>query len=148
MLLMSGIEVDDQSLMLIGEVEDTGTGMSEEKVELLFDSPTEAHTRTKGLGLSLTKRLLEHMEGSITVNSQLDIGSRFIFSFMAGTTEQAEEQLLDTLPFEGKHVLLVIDKAKSRDVLEVTLRKWGHGDPLRGIGPGSLYVSQQSGKSM
>ena len=126
MLLMSGIEIDDQSLMLLGEVEDSGTGLSDESLARLFNSPKPSvgASQSTRLGLPLTKRLLEHMGGSITVNSQVDIGSRFLFSFKAGTAEQDHSNLDDTQHFRDKSVLLVIDNAKSRDVLEATLKKW------------------------
>jgi signal transduction histidine kinase len=69
---------------LVIKVSDTGVGMSQETVNKLFNN--EAHISTKGtnfekgtgLGLRLVKELINNNNGSIVVQSQLNIGSNFI----------------------------------------------------------------------
>jgi signal transduction histidine kinase len=65
------------------EVSDTGPGISEENKDLVFtpfrrvdDSMTREHTGV-GLGLSIVKQLVELMDGSITLESELGHGSTF-----------------------------------------------------------------------
>ncbi|WP_234125047.1 ATP-binding protein [Clostridium hydrogenum] len=67
-------------------VEDTGEGMPEDKVSKIWEafeqidtSITRKHGGT-GLGLYITKKLIELNGGKITVESELGIGSRFIFT--------------------------------------------------------------------
>ncbi|MCF8296192.1 MAG: response regulator [Saprospiraceae bacterium] len=72
---------------IIIQVEDTGIGMSEEDIEKLFkDFIRIKNEKTKnitgsGLGLSIVKKLVESNHGEITVESKVDVGSRFIVKF-------------------------------------------------------------------
>ena len=65
------------------EVEDTGPGMSESFQESMFEAfrqESEGPRRThkgSGLGLSITKELVELLHGDITVESELGVGTRF-----------------------------------------------------------------------
>ncbi len=66
--------------------EDTGIGIPEDKIPILFDKFTKASRRgtanesTTGLGLSIVKRLVELHHGSISVVSTLDHGTKFTVS--------------------------------------------------------------------
>ena len=73
-------------------VEDTGTGISEEQKERIF-KPFErlGNAATQdgfGLGLSIVKQLVELMEGSISVESEKDKGSRFAVVLPLPKTEE------------------------------------------------------------
>ncbi len=65
-------------------VKDTGKGMSPEFVEHVFDSFSRERTSTvsgiqgTGLGMSITKSIVDLMNGDITVHSELGVGSEFI----------------------------------------------------------------------
>ncbi|MCF8228294.1 MAG: response regulator [Bacteroidales bacterium] len=70
-------------LLLEFSVRDTGIGIPEEKLTSIFDTFSQAHISTikkykgTGLGLTITKKLLEHLNGSIHVDSKVDEGSVF-----------------------------------------------------------------------
>lgn len=71
----------DQTVVF--EVEDSGFGIAPENHELIFrefaqvDGQVEARTRGSGLGLPLSRRLAELLGGTLTVTSQLGVGSKF-----------------------------------------------------------------------
>ena len=73
-----------ENVMLVFRIRDTGQGMTDEQVAVLFDEYTrfnaEANRKTvgTGLGMSITKHLIDIMKGEITVQSVLGEGSEFI----------------------------------------------------------------------
>ena len=76
-----------EEVLIRFEVGDTGIGMSEENLELIFDrftqldvSSTRAHGGA-GLGLAITKRLVELLGGKIWAKSTLGKGTSFFFTF-------------------------------------------------------------------
>ena len=74
---------NDGKVILVVTVSDTGQGMSKEQVEKLFDEYSrfnlEANSATEGtgLGMNITRNLIELMKGSITVDSEPGVGSTF-----------------------------------------------------------------------
>ncbi len=84
-------------------VKDTGIGIPENKMDLLFDrfSQIEADRSRKyqgtGLGLAISKRLIESMGGRIWVQSKEGVGTTFYFTLPAQTASKAEvEKLLNS----------------------------------------------------
>ncbi|MCL2230854.1 MAG: transporter substrate-binding domain-containing protein [Treponema sp.] len=75
---------DKEGTTLILSVSDTGSGMSKEQLENLFIEYTRFNVKKNfsiegtGLGLTITKRLVDLMDGSISVESEIDKGTRFI----------------------------------------------------------------------
>jgi len=78
--------VEDASIMLVLQVRDTGQGMSAEQVKNIFDEYSHFNLEANrmkestGLGMSITKRLVDMMNGSILVESQLGKGTTFTVS--------------------------------------------------------------------
>ena len=76
-------ERDKNNIWLISDVTDTGIGIRQEDIPLLFndysqmDSKANRRTEGTGLGLPITKRLAEMMDGMITVKSEYGKGSVF-----------------------------------------------------------------------
>ena len=72
-----------QGDIAILEVEDTGIGIPQDEQEKLFDrlyrasSATERHIQGLGLGLTITKAIVEAHEGTISVTSEVDVGTKF-----------------------------------------------------------------------
>jgi len=80
----SSIEKSNDQEWLIFHIGDTGLGIDEDKLELIFQSFQQIDTSLSrsfegtGLGLTIVKRFTEMMSGSIEVESQLGVGSTFI----------------------------------------------------------------------
>ena len=83
-------------------VTDTGIGISEEQKSRLFDLFEQAESNTTrkfggtGLGLPISKSIIEMMDGEIRVESEIGKGSSFIFTIKLQIGENEQNQPLDT----------------------------------------------------
>jgi two-component system, sensor histidine kinase and response regulator len=115
-------------------VSDTGVGIVPEKLEHIFDSFSQADTSTTreyggtGLGLTISRRLIEMMDGKIWVESEFGVGSRFHFTVRLGTAQRREavvESPLAPAILRGVKVLIVDDNRTNRRILEGLVKRWG-----------------------
>ncbi|MBI5095404.1 MAG: response regulator [Candidatus Hydrogenedentes bacterium] len=122
----------EDNVLLRFSVRDTGIGIPEDKIGLLFDkfSQVDASTTRKyggtGLGLAISKQLAELMGGEVGVESEEGKGSEFWFT--ARLAKQAEGASSDSrLPADlrGVRVLIVDDNDASREILTTRLASWG-----------------------
>jgi len=109
------------------EVSDTGIGLEEQHLNKIFDSFTQADlTTTKeyggtGLGLSITKQLVELMNGKIWAQSELGVGSKFIFEIEI----QKYDKKIPFTMFNGKKVLIVDDSESWLTILDHLMNSFG-----------------------
>ena len=85
--LKVAVEVfEEETVILHFIVSDSGVGIAPEKLDVIFDSFTQADTSTTrqfggtGLGLTISRRLVEMMGGRMWVESEPGIGSHFHFT--------------------------------------------------------------------
>lgn len=117
-------------------IEDTGIGMGEEFQKHIFEPFTQenndARTNFKGagLGMSITKKLIEQMGGSIEVESELEKGS--VFKVMLSVQIDEEQNALSMMQEEeepadisGMRVLLVEDNAINCEIVQYMLEDAG-----------------------
>lgn len=115
---------------LFFEVLDTGIGMTEEQVKKLFlrfsqaDSSITKEFGGTGLGLNITRFLVEKMEGNIEVQSTLGIGTRFKVKILLTQTE-AQEVKGEAPSLAGLSFLIVDDNRTNRLLLKNYLVKSG-----------------------
>ncbi|MCL2265794.1 MAG: ATP-binding protein [Treponema sp.] len=87
-----------KSITMHFEVKDSGIGMSDEQIKKVFDPFTQAETGTTrqyggtGLGLPITKNIVEMMGGILSVESVLGVGSKFSFDLVFDTIDIVEEK--------------------------------------------------------
>ena len=118
-------------------VKDTGIGIANDKLEIIFDSFRQASvSNTKiyggtGLGLAITKKMVELLGGRIWVNSTLEKGSTFYFTLpyqqifvseREGLTESINKQT-KSLILSNKIILVVEDDDQSYLFIESILKK-------------------------
>ncbi|MDH3355089.1 MAG: response regulator, partial [Chromatiales bacterium] len=122
----------DGRMDLFFEVVDSGIGMTEKQQDRLFKSfsQTDSSVTRKyggtGLGLVISKRLVEMMGGEINVSSEYGKGSRFFFTINLG--KASEQSLLRrTLPIgvEGEKILVVDDNSMARHSMRRVLDSIG-----------------------
>lgn len=111
-------------------IHDTGTGISKDKINTLFDSFTQADSSTTrkfggtGLGLTISKSIVELMGGRIWAESELGKGSTFAFTIIFATSSNGIEARLRNNT-KGKKVLIADDNEAVRVYLTYELQKIG-----------------------
>lgn len=126
--------IEEKAATLHFIVSDTGVGIAPGKLKTIFDSFNQADTSTTrefggtGLGLTISKRLVEMMGGRIWVESEPGVGSRFHFTVRLGTAIKREvtvEKGAAPTILSGVKVLIVDDNRTNRRILEGLLKRWG-----------------------
>ncbi|MGB1032579.1 MAG: ATP-binding protein, partial [Flavobacteriales bacterium] len=94
-----GYQLDEAQKELKFYVKDTGIGIPEESLELIFERFIQSDPSTKlafqgaGLGLSISKAYVEMLGGRIWVESQMEVGSTFYFTIPYNTELTHKEDL-------------------------------------------------------
>ncbi len=126
----------DESVFLCFTVADTGIGIPEEKLEAIFQEFSQASYDVSvefggtGLGLTISKKLLELHDSTLQVASKLNKGSTFKFIIGYEQTEEiASDETLDIdesdrKRFENMQVLVVDDNPANIFIAEQYLAQW------------------------
>jgi PAS domain S-box-containing protein len=132
-LIKVSVVKDDETACLIRfAVKDTGIGIPENKIALLFDkfSQVDASTTRKyggsGLGLAIAKQLVELMAGEIEVSSREGHGSelRFTAKFEKTKVPGSDQQPVP-VDLHGLRIMVVDDNTTNREILTTQLKAWG-----------------------
>ena len=126
---------DDEKVDIEFAISDTGIGISEDKVDKIFENFTQASSNTSrlyggtGLGLAIAKQLVKAQGGDIYVNSEVNKGSTFSFvlSFQktkAGAELEAEIEEIDA-NIKNIKVLVVEDMALNQLLMKTLLDDFG-----------------------
>ena len=137
-----GIHIDVHCLNSNGNIQlefriiDTGIGIPKDKLNSLFEAFTQVDSSTTrkyggtGLGLQITKRLIELMGGRIHVESELNEGSTFIFNIVLkhGTDTNITSTDLNTVPSTNvdKKILVAEDNRTNQMVISAMLKRLGY----------------------
>ncbi|MDP3282551.1 MAG: response regulator, partial [Nitrosomonas sp.] len=111
-------------------VEDTGIGIPSEYHEKIFQNFSQADGSTTrqyggtGLGLTICKKLLELMGGSVRVESSPGHGSKFWINLRLEKSKLAHNDFSDITKLHGIRVLVVDDNQTNREILKLQLQNW------------------------
>jgi len=139
----------DEDVELHFIIRDTGIGIAPEKQKLIFDAFSQADgsmTRKyggTGLGLTISARLVEAMQGHIWVESAPGRGSSFHFTALLGAA-QNPTALEEPKYLQGLSVLIVDDNATNRRILTDVLRRWGMKPVSAAGGPEALSLIRRA----
>ncbi|HWZ21013.1 MAG TPA: ATP-binding protein, partial [Cytophagaceae bacterium] len=126
------VERNDKLVTIKFSVTDTGIGIKEDKLDTIFESFSQAASDTTrkyggtGLGLTISKQLIEIQGGKIAVHSTINKGTTFSFTlpFSIGSQNNIQEfklKEINTTNLDGLRILLVDDNDLNRVVAVDTL---------------------------
>ena len=114
---------------------DTGIGMTEEFQKYIFEPFAQEHTgsRTKfagtGLGMAISRKLVEKMGGTITFESERGAGTTFVirvpFKIDLDADKREEQEDVSENSIKGLHILLAEDNELNMEIAEFVLRNEG-----------------------
>lgn len=120
-------------------VHDTGKGIAEDKLDQIFDAFTQTDKSVAnpvegtGLGLTITKLLVQHLGGKIKVESQINKCSCFSFTLplKIGKKQDSkkEQSLIDQKKLSKIKILVVEDVETNRNILLQLFKKWWGNKP-------------------
>jgi PAS domain S-box-containing protein len=119
------------------EITDTGIGIPSHMQNRIFDSFSQADSNTTrlyggtGLGLTITSKLIEIMNGKIHVKSELEKGTTFFIDLDFAVSMKSKsrvsyntEYFQNTSKIEGLHVLVAEDNPMNVLIIKQFLKKW------------------------
>lgn len=139
------------------EIKDTGIGIPEDKLNTIFDSFEQANKSTTrlyggtGLGLSIVKKLVTSMDGEITVESEVGVGSSFKIRIPFKTIENTPASLAQIIPIKKQEelkplnfsVLLVEDNKTNQILANTRLSRWNCDVKIANNGQEALELLEQ-----
>ena len=117
------------------DIIDTGIGIPKKALSKIFESYTQAYTDTTrlfggtGLGLTITKKLVEFQNGEISVESEIGKGTKFTIKLPFELGEVVKEESLEEIKaneedIDGMKVLIVEDNVINQLVIKQVLKGW------------------------
>ncbi len=127
-----GGKIRDDLAQLRIEISDTGIGIAENKIKKIFEQFEQADTTSTrkyqgtGIGLAITKSLIELMHGQIGAFSTFGKGSTFWFEISLPVEHSITEgRYADATKLDGLHLLIVDDNDYNRRILIDQTKTWG-----------------------
>ena len=126
-------QVDDRHILFEFHCKDTGVGMSKEFQNHIFEPFTQEKGGARsvyggtGLGMPITKKLIEKMGGTIKFESEKNVGTTFMVQlpFLISTNMKQVESQEDDVSIEGMRILLAEDNELNMEIAEFLLTNAG-----------------------
>ncbi|NJW53047.1 ATP-binding protein [Salinimicrobium oceani] len=154
-LVISAEEIEDATFMVHFEVRDTGMGIPEDKLERIFQRFSQADESISrkyggtGLGLNISRQLVERQHGTMTVTSTEGKGSKFTFSIPYAAGEVPEEVLHEetedkSLDLATGRILLCEDNELNQRLIEAILKEKHYKVDIAGDGIKAIALFKRS----
>ena len=146
----------DELITLCFAVEDTGIGIPQNKIDEIFKNFTQLHQGDKknsgtGLGLTITKRLVEIFGGKLNVISKLGYGSTFSFclNFEKGNLTELikyheEETKVNNNLNRDLKILIAEDEVFNQMVVQSMIEEWGFAVDIAENGKQAIDLLKQN----
>ena len=132
-------------------VKDTGCGIPEDKLLAIFEEFEQVDTSAArrfdgaGLGLAISKGIVDAMDGVIGAESEIGVGSTFRVRLSLPVDEAAQlERDQFATPFDNIRTLIVDDIAVNRTILSEQLAAWGMTSTVAEDGPAALAAAHEA----
>ncbi len=145
------VSCDDARVVYRWTIADTGIGMTEEFVQRIFepfvqedDDAVRTHVQGTGLGMSIVKRLVEKMDGTIRVESEKGVGSTFIveipFERAPEVADVCAEEPQVEQSIEGLRILLAEDNELNTEIAKILIED--HGGIVDAVADGAAALER------
>jgi CheY-like chemotaxis protein/nitrogen-specific signal transduction histidine kinase/tetratricopeptide (TPR) repeat protein len=148
-------EETGQSIRVLFTIRDSGIGIASELTDRIFDNFSQADASISrkyggtGLGLTISKKLVEQQGGKISVESQLGVGSVFTVELVfatvpVSTNTEAAPNAQAKPDLDGMRILVAEDNPVNVLVLTPLLKRWGAEYTVVGDGLEALECMKQA----
>lgn len=155
-ILADNVKETPEEVIIEFEVQDTGIGIPEDKLNTVFESFTQASNETTrkyggtGLGLTITRQLIEMQGGKLSVRSREGEGSTFTFQLLfkkikpEQTPEKDSDSMLNPADLGKVRVLLAEDNEINQLLARKVITDWGFEIDIAGNGKIAIDMLQQN----
>lgn len=131
-------ETSESQMSLYFEIKDTGIGIAKDKQEEIFQAFSQVHSEDlkrryggSGLGLTISRKLVNILGGKLELESELNQGTRFYFTLPFKLAPQLSSKIKNNTPLNesvkdirGVRVLIVEDNEINANIIKSFLTKW------------------------
>lgn len=143
-------DVQPEGTALKFEIEDTGIGIPEQKLAAIFnefeqvDGATNRKFEGTGLGLAISTKLLTLMQGTITAQSELGVGSTFaVTMYLKKADNIIDNDVVQTVLLNNRKILIVDDLSTNLTILSERLTSWDAVVEVASSGSEALKILDQ-----
>lgn len=145
--------IEDKTVIVFFEVKDSGIGIPEDKLESVFDRFSQGSNEINkkyggsGLGLTIVKKLVEILGGTVHLHSVVDQGSSFTFELPFEVSQKPIKEVKKTVinndsVFIGKKILVVEDNKINQMITKKMLENKGIHCEIVDNGEESIKISK------